>query len=192
MKKFLKEKYVKKVTKNILMKFIMLKIWMRTFDEDEVLISSLPLDEDIQASTPPAHQEENMMSHDPFEELDDALFHDCGSEEVLEDPLDMTYPFEKRKTKHFAVRIKPRVMKRRWKSMPMKRKKNLDEVQHVEASLSFLPPDEVEVVQPCSPPVHEVEEATSLNDEEFEDPVEAPSLCSSCTRRQRDGHFQSC
>jgi hypothetical protein len=68
-----------------------------TFDEDEVLISSLPLDENIQASAPPAHQEENMMSHDPFEELDDALFHDCGSEEVLEDPLDTTDPFEKRK-----------------------------------------------------------------------------------------------
>jgi hypothetical protein len=43
----------------------------------------------------------------------------------------MTYPFKKGKTKHFAVRIKPRVMKRRWKSMPMKRKNNLDEAQHV-------------------------------------------------------------
>jgi hypothetical protein len=47
-----------------------------TFDEDEVLISALPFDEDIQAFVPPAHQEENMMSCDPFEDLDDTLFHD--------------------------------------------------------------------------------------------------------------------
>jgi hypothetical protein len=83
-----------------------------TFDEDEVLISSLPFDEDIQASVPPAHQEENMMSCDPFEDLDDTLFHDFGSEEVLEDPLDVTGPFEEKKTKHFVLRIKPLVMKR--------------------------------------------------------------------------------
>jgi hypothetical protein len=55
----------------------------KSVDEDEVLISSLPLDEDIQASTPRAHQEENMMSRDPFKDLDDALFHDFGNEEVL-------------------------------------------------------------------------------------------------------------
>jgi hypothetical protein len=54
-----------------------------TFDEDEVLISSLPLDEDIQASSSPAHQEENMMSYNPFENFDDALFHDYGNEENL-------------------------------------------------------------------------------------------------------------
>ena len=39
----------------------------KTFDEDEVLISSLPLDENIQSFAPPLHQEENMMSCDPFE-----------------------------------------------------------------------------------------------------------------------------
>jgi hypothetical protein len=59
-----------------------------------VLIYALPLDEDIQASVPPAHQEENMMSCDPFEDLDDTLFHDFGSEEVLEEPLDATDLFE--------------------------------------------------------------------------------------------------
>jgi hypothetical protein len=95
-----------------------------TFDEDEVLISSLPLDEDIQASAPPAHQEENMMSCDPFEDLDDTLFHDFGSEEVLEEPLDATDPFERRKTKHYVLRIKPLAMKRRWRGMSIKRKKN--------------------------------------------------------------------
>jgi hypothetical protein len=46
-------------------------------------------------------------------------------------------------------------------------------MQHVETSLSFLPLDEGEVFQPCFPPVHEVEEEISLNDEEIEDPVEA-------------------
>jgi hypothetical protein len=35
----------------------------------------------------------------------------------------------------------------------------------------LLPPNVAEVVQPYSPHVHEVEEATSLG-EEFEDPVE--------------------
>jgi hypothetical protein len=42
-----------------------------------------------------------------------------------------------------------------------KRKKNLmmQMLKHVETSLSFLPLDEGEVVQPCSPPAHEVEEA---------------------------------
>jgi hypothetical protein len=33
-------------------------------------------------------------------------------------------------------------MKRRWRSMPMKRKNNLDEAQHVEASFSLLLLDE--------------------------------------------------
>jgi hypothetical protein len=49
-----------------------------TYDEDEV--SSLPLDEDIQTSASPTHQEENMMSYNPFENFDDALFHDFGNE----------------------------------------------------------------------------------------------------------------
>jgi hypothetical protein len=51
-------------------------------------------DEDIQTSVLPAHQEENMMSCDPFEDLDDTLFHDFGSEEVLEEPLDVTDPLD--------------------------------------------------------------------------------------------------
>jgi hypothetical protein len=83
-----------------------------TTNEDEVLVYTLPFDEDIKASISLAHQEENMMSHDPFEELDDVLLHDFGSEEVLEDPSDTTYPFKKGKTKNFVVRIKPRVMMR--------------------------------------------------------------------------------
>jgi hypothetical protein len=96
------------------------------------------------------YQEENMMSCDPFEDLDDTLFHDFGSEEVSEDPLDATNPFGKGKIKCSVLRIKPLVIKRQWRSMPIKRKKNYDEVQHVdnshEASLSFLMFDEVEVV----------------------------------------------
>jgi hypothetical protein len=69
-------------------------------------------------------------------------------------------------------------MKRRWRGMSIKRKKNSDESQHVEkpheASLSFLPLDEGEVVHPCSPPAHEVEEATSLNDEELKIQLKPP------------------
>jgi hypothetical protein len=44
--------------------------------EDEVLVSALPFDEDIQSFVPPAHQEENMVSYNPFENFDDTLFHD--------------------------------------------------------------------------------------------------------------------
>jgi hypothetical protein len=138
-----------------------------------VFISSLPLDEDIHASAPPTHQEENMMICDPFEDLDDALFHDFGSKEVLEEPLDATCPFEKRKTKHYVLRINPLAMKRIWRGMSIKRNKNFDESQRVETSLFFLPLDVGEVVHPCFPLAHEVEEENSLNDEEYEDPIEA-------------------
>jgi hypothetical protein len=67
-----------------------------TFDEDEVLISTIPFDEDIHASFPPTHQEENMMSCDPFEDLDDTLFHDFESEQVLEETLDTIDPLEEK------------------------------------------------------------------------------------------------
>jgi len=50
-----------------------------TYDEDEV--SSLPLDENIHTSASSAHQEENMMSYNPFGNFDDSLFQDCGNEE---------------------------------------------------------------------------------------------------------------
>jgi hypothetical protein len=55
------------------------------FNEDEVISLNDP-DEDIQAFIPPMHQEENTMSYDPFEDLDDILFHDPGSEGALEEP----------------------------------------------------------------------------------------------------------
>jgi hypothetical protein len=61
----------------------------KTFDQNKVFIPALPLNEDIQASIPPSHQEENMMSCEPFEDLDDTLFHDLGREEALEETLDI-------------------------------------------------------------------------------------------------------
>jgi hypothetical protein len=85
--------------------------------------------------------------------------------------VDVTDIFKKRHMKHFSLRIKPRVMKRHWRSICMKRKHNPNEAQHVEASLYFLLLDKFEVVQSCSRPVHEFEEATNLSDE-FEEPVE--------------------
>jgi hypothetical protein len=57
--------------------------------------------------------------------------------------------------------------------------------KHVEASLSLLPPDEVDVVQSCSPPVHEVEETTSLDDE-FEDLVEATPTSSLLAHKDKE------
>jgi hypothetical protein len=85
-----------------------------------------------------------MISDNPFENLDDALFCDFGSEELLEEPLDATNLFEKEHMKHSALKIKPCVIKRHWRSMPIKRKKNLDEAQNVEASFSLLLLDEDE------------------------------------------------
>jgi hypothetical protein len=79
-----------------------------TYDEDEFLISSLPLNKDIQTYASPSHQEDNMMSYNPFENFDDVVFHECGNEEshqkdldevslveVLNDTLLSTLPFEK-------------------------------------------------------------------------------------------------
>jgi hypothetical protein len=63
-------------------------------------------------------------------------------------------------------------MKRQWRDMSIKRKKNPDESQHVETLLSFLLLDVGEFVHPLFPPAHEVEEENSLNDEEYEDLVE--------------------
>jgi hypothetical protein len=68
----------------------------KTFDEDKVLIPYLPLDEDIKAIVSPTDQEDNIVSGDPFEDLDDILFHDLGSEEVLEEKLDMIDPLEEK------------------------------------------------------------------------------------------------
>jgi hypothetical protein len=50
-------------------------------------VSAFPLDEDIQSSVPLAHQEENMVSYNPFENFDDTLFHDFESKELIEEPL---------------------------------------------------------------------------------------------------------
>jgi hypothetical protein len=52
------------------------------------------------------------MSYDPFKDLDDTLFHDLESEEVLEETLDMTDPLEEKKAKNYPLRINPLVMKR--------------------------------------------------------------------------------
>jgi hypothetical protein len=57
-----------------------------TFDEYEV--SSLPIDEDIQTYASPAHQEKNVMSYNPFENFDDALFQDFGNEEICQKDID--------------------------------------------------------------------------------------------------------
>jgi hypothetical protein len=57
-------------------------------------------------------------------------------------------------------------MKRKWRGMSIKRKKNSNESQQVETSLYFLSLDEGEVVHPCFPPAQEVEGA-------IEDPIEA-------------------
>jgi hypothetical protein len=49
-------------------------------------------DEVIQASIPPTHEEENVVSCTPFQVFDVASFHDSESEEVLEEPLDALDP----------------------------------------------------------------------------------------------------
>jgi hypothetical protein len=52
------------------------------------------------------------MSCDHLKYLDDTLFHDFGSEEVLEETLDTIDPLEEKRTKHYSLRTKPLVMKR--------------------------------------------------------------------------------
>jgi hypothetical protein len=72
----------------------------------------------------------------------------------------MTYPLEEKQAKNHALRIKPLVMNMRWRGLYIKRKKNYDKEQHIEASLSLILFGEGEVVQPCLPP--NVEEATNF------------------------------
>ena len=71
---------------------------MPSLDEDDIIhpfsppaheheVSSLPLDEDIHTSTSPTHQEDKMMSYNPFENFDDALFRDYGNEENCQKDL---------------------------------------------------------------------------------------------------------
>ena len=102
------------------------------------------------------------MSCDPFKYLDDALFHDLESKEVSEETLDMIDPLEENQEKNYKLRIKPLVMKRRWRGLSIKIKKNYDKEKHVKAQLSLITIDEGEVVQPCLPP--NVEEAINLDD----------------------------
>jgi hypothetical protein len=56
--------------------------------EDEALAFDHPFDEDIQSFVPLVHQKGNMASYNPFENFDDALFHDCGNEESFQKDLD--------------------------------------------------------------------------------------------------------
>jgi hypothetical protein len=78
-----------------------------------------------------SHQEENMMSCDPFKDIDDNLFHDLGSEEVSKETLDMIDPLEEKRAKNYALRIKPLVMKWSWRGMSIRRKNIYDKAQHI-------------------------------------------------------------
>jgi hypothetical protein len=64
----------------------------------------------------------------------------------------MTDTLEEKQEKKYALRIKPLVMKRRWRGLYIKRNTNYDKEQHIEALLSLIPLDEGEVVKSCSPP----------------------------------------
>jgi hypothetical protein len=44
--------------------------------EDKVLVFAPPFDKVIQASIPPTQEEDNVVSHFPFQDFDDALFYD--------------------------------------------------------------------------------------------------------------------
>jgi hypothetical protein len=60
--------------------------------EDKTMVSSPPLHEVIQASIPPTHGEKSMVIYTHFQDLDDALFCDSESEDVLEEPSDGLNP----------------------------------------------------------------------------------------------------
>jgi hypothetical protein len=55
--------------------------------EDEALVITPASDEALQDSISPAQDEENEVSHFPFQSFDDTLFYDSDSEEEME-PLD--------------------------------------------------------------------------------------------------------
>jgi hypothetical protein len=95
-----KEKATNKVVEEIMNR---IRELFPSLDDEEVFKEQIYED---------SHQEENTMSCDPFEYLDDALFHDIESKEVLEETLDMTDPLEEKKAKNYAHIIKPLVMKR--------------------------------------------------------------------------------
>jgi hypothetical protein len=59
--------------------------------DDEVLMCAPPSDEAIQEPIPPAQEEEDEVSHFPFQVFDDTLFYDSEREEERE-PLDKTDP----------------------------------------------------------------------------------------------------
>jgi hypothetical protein len=75
------------------------------FDEDEV----------TQASSPPSHEDENMVSCTLFQAFDsyDASFHDLESQEVLEEPLDVV-SFSSNKEHDDCIDDFIHVGRRRW------------------------------------------------------------------------------
>jgi hypothetical protein len=58
--------------------------------EDEALVSAPPSDEALQDPISPAQDEENEVSHFPFQFFDDALFYDSESE--VNEPLEELGP----------------------------------------------------------------------------------------------------
>jgi hypothetical protein len=59
--------------------------------EDEAPVTAPHFDEALQDLVPPAQDDENEVSHFPFQSFDDTLFYDSGGEEEME-PLDKPYP----------------------------------------------------------------------------------------------------
>ena len=57
---------------------------MELEQDDEVSICAPPSDEAIHEPFPPAEEEENEVSHFPFQDLDNALFYDSEKEEEME------------------------------------------------------------------------------------------------------------
>jgi hypothetical protein len=87
-------------------------------------------------------------------------------EEAHDGEKNKSYPFDlprNNQMKHYVLRINPIVMKRHRRGISvkkdaLKKKKNLDEVLHIENTdetlVSILLLDEDESVQPCFPPAH--------------------------------------
>jgi hypothetical protein len=117
--------------------------------------------------------EEHLYREEDSKEVQDLDKTSPVKEQVYNDEKNESFPFWKKKTKHYALRIKPLVMKRHWRSMSikgdvMKKKNNYDEVPHTEnpdeTSIPILSLDEDEVAQPCFPPAHKDEEVISPKD----------------------------
>jgi len=74
--------------------------------------------------------EEHLYREEDSKEVHDLDKTSPAEEQVYNDENNENFSFWKKQIKSCALRIKPLVMKRQWRGMAMKKRKNYDEVPH--------------------------------------------------------------